>query len=166
MSAGPPPGSEAGHLTTGHAEHRLATGPPEAQSLQVHAWSRGPGGWPQSSPSDARASVGHSPRGVAPLCVSTGSERPKSKRLTTPNRTEPPSLQGAHRALGDFSEDDDRKAVSRPLSVQQEPGEDELLLLRAWSLDQPLRLHRRACREHGAGHPCRPAEPEPAGAQR
>lgn len=83
-------------LTTGHAEHRLATGPPEAQSLQARAWSRGPGGWPESSASDARASVGHSPRGVAPQCVSTGREHLKSKRLTTPNRTEPPSLQGAH----------------------------------------------------------------------
>lgn len=61
--------------------------------------------------------MGHSPRGVASLCVCTGSERPKSKRLTTPNRTEPPSVQGAHGALADFSEDDDGKAVSRPLSV-------------------------------------------------
>ena len=61
--------------------------------------------------------MGHSPRGVASLCVCTGSERPKSKRLTTPNRTEPPSVQGAHGALADFSEDDDGKAVSRPLCV-------------------------------------------------
>lgn len=62
----------------------------EARNLRVCVWNGGPRGRPKSSAGDGRACVGHThtPLQVAAhLCVSTGSEGDKSKRLMAPNRT-------------------------------------------------------------------------------
>lgn len=62
----------------------------QARNLWVCVWNGGPRGRPKSSAGDGRACVGHThtPLQVAAhLCVSTGSEGDKSKRLMTPNRT-------------------------------------------------------------------------------